>query len=217
MRYTAAMRAVVASLFVAALLLGPVPAGSSPPDDIAAYCRAQHPQIPFQVRCLNVENAAAARVGRVGPGPDPEGWTRCRATTPSWSAMEQCMAESARAAAARGDAGAAAGAAGATGPTERPPTAGVPRPDGGGAPSAPPPVATTPPAPATPPPPAVPGSSTVILGPQATPTSPAERDRQTRPISEADADRQLRSVLERNPSAKCTKKQYGPGWVISCE
>jgi hypothetical protein len=209
------MRAVVASLFAVALLLSPLPATPSPPDDIAAYCRAAHPQVPFQVRCLNIENAAAARVGRVGPGADPDGWNRCRATTPSWSAMEQCMAESARAATPGG------GATGAVGPAEQPvppATTGAPRPEGGeGTPPATPPVAATPPPPATPPSPVVPGSSTVILGPQPTPTLPAERDRPTRPISEADADRHLRSVLERNPSARCTKKQYGPGWVISCE
>jgi hypothetical protein len=57
----------------------------------------------------------------------------------------------------------------------------------------------------------------VILGPQPGPAQPGERNRQTRHISEEDADRQLRSVLERNPSARCTKKQYGPGWVITCE
>jgi hypothetical protein len=63
----------------------------------------------------------------------------------------------------------------------------------------------------------VPPSSTVILGPRPSPAPPAERERQTRAISEADADRQLRSVLERNPTARCEKKQYGPGWVITCE
>ena len=222
MGYTASMRAVFVSLFaIALLLLGPTPAAPAPPDDIAAYCRAQHSEVPFQVRCLNLENAAAARVARVGPGQDPEGWNRCRATTPSWSAMEQCLRDLPRAAApggegAGGTSSPATGAGVATGTpglAEQPPS-GTPRP---GADGAAPPVAVTPPAPVTPPSPVVPGSSTVILGPQPTPPSPAERERQTRHISEADADRQLRTVLERNPSLRCTKKQYGPGWVISCE
>jgi hypothetical protein len=212
------MRAVVASLFVAAVLLGPSPpASASPPDDIAVYCRALHPQMPFQVRCLNLENAAAARVGRVGPGSDPDGWNRCRATTPSWSAMERCLAESARAASTGGGGG--GGGAGA-GPMERPPAPatapGATGPGHGGAPAAQPPAAGASPT-STPPAPGAPPSSTVILGPQPTPPLPSERDRKTRPISEADADRHLRSVLERNPSARCTKKQYGPGWVITCE
>jgi hypothetical protein len=61
--------------------------------------------------------------------------------------------------------------------------------------------------------------STVILGPQAGAPSAAVENRPTRPISEADAERHLRSVLERagTPAAQCTKKQYGPGWVIICE
>jgi hypothetical protein len=204
------MRAVVASLFVAAGLLGlPSPAPASPPDDIAAYCRALHPQVPFQVRCRNVENSAAARVGRAGPGSDPDAWNRCRGTASSWSAMEQCLAESARA---------AAGGAGAPGPMERPAPAtapDAPRPGPGVVPPTAPPAAAPPPA--TPPTAVAPPTSTVILGPQSAPTPPSERDRQTRPISEADAERQLRSVLERNPAARCSKKQYGPGWVITCE
>jgi hypothetical protein len=38
-------------------------------------------------------------------------------------------------------------------------------------------------------------------------------------VSEAEADRQLRSILERTgeTSARCTKRQYGPGWVIVCD
>jgi hypothetical protein len=44
-------------------------------------------------------------------------------------------------------------------------------------------------------------------------------ERPTRPIPEADADRLLRGILEREGSsaAQCTKKQYGPGWVIICQ
>jgi hypothetical protein len=62
--------------------------------------------------------------------------------------------------------------------------------------------------------------STTILGPQpgATPTAP-EPERPSRPISEEEADKQVRDVLQRTgePAAKCTKKQYGTGWVSVCE
>ena len=39
------------------------------------------------------------------------------------------------------------------------------------------------------------------------------------PQTAEDADRYLRGVLERSgdPKAKCTKKQYGTGWVSVCE
>ena len=55
-----AMRMVGAWLLAAVsglALLTPVAA--APPEDIAAYCRAVSPQVQFQVRCLNVEHAAA--------------------------------------------------------------------------------------------------------------------------------------------------------------
>jgi hypothetical protein len=208
------MKAVAGALAVI-VLLGPGSSDAAPPEDIAAYCRAIHPQVPFQVRCLNLENAAAARLGRVGPGVDPEGWNRCRSSASSWSAMEHCLADPARAA---GPGGGTAVGPGGPGRGER---AAEPAPGASGgaaAPAAPAPV-PTPPATSAPPAPAgnVPPSSTVILGPRPTPTPSSERDRPTRAISEADADRQLRSVLERNPSANCKKKQYGPGWVITCE
>jgi hypothetical protein len=210
------MKAIAVALAAIVLLGGLSSAAAAPPEDIAAYCRTIHPQVPFQVRCLNLENAAAARVGRIGPGPDPEGWNRCRNDAPSWSAMEQCLAESTTAATApaSGAAGAAAAPGGAV-KGDRPAEPAPGAPAGAAAPAAPPPVA----APPAPPAPAgnVPPSSTVILGPRPTPPAPAERERQTRAISEEDADRQLRSVLERNPSARCEKKQYGPGWVITCE
>jgi len=212
--YTERMRAVVASLFAAVALLAftaPVPA--APPADVAAYCRAIHPDMQFQVRCLNAERAAAERVARSGVGADPDAVNHCRSSSESWSAMERCLAESVRAAAA-----AAAGAAG--GPTGRvpgpPADPGAPAP----APGAPPPSG---PAGAAPPAPA-PGTagvppSTVILGPQAPPAPASEQQRQSRAISEADAERQLRGVLEREgyPGARCTRKQYGPGWVTICE
>jgi hypothetical protein len=206
------MWAVVAGLIAAGVVLGSArPAAAAPPDDIAAYCRTLHPQAPFQIRCLNLENAAAARVGRIGPGPDPEGWNRCRAMAASWTAMEQCLATARAAAAAGGGPPGAPGAPGGGGPVERAPTG--PAQPGGQPGDAPPAAGSPPPSPA----PGAPPSSTVILGPQPGPALPGERTRQTRVIPEADADRQLRSVLERNPSARCTKKQYGPGWVITCE
>jgi hypothetical protein len=209
------MRAAVASLAAAAALLGgPSPAPAAPPDDVAAYCRAVYPQVQFQVRCLSLENAAAQRVARAQPGGDPDAWARCRGSSPSWSAMEQCLAESARAAAVGG-----AGAAGV--PLERAPrqvtAPGPAKPSEGGAPPTAPPTGAAPPSSPSSAPASAPSPSTVILGPQPTPVLPSERERQTRHISEADAERQLRSVLERNPAARCTKKQYGPGWVITCE
>jgi hypothetical protein len=212
------MRAVAAVLAAIVLLGGPAPAGAAPPGDIAAYCRTIHPQVPFQVRCLNLENAAAARVGALRPSHDPENWARCQSSAPSWSAMEQCLAAPARAASTPpAGAGGAGSAPGGAGPVESaaPPAPGTP------AGASTPPASTPAPVAAPPAPPApagnVPPSSTVILGPRPTPTPSSERERQTRAISEADADRQLRSVLERNPSARCEKKQYGPGWVITCE
>jgi hypothetical protein len=213
--YTGGMRAVVIAFAAAGLLTANSPARAAPPDDIAAYCRTVHPQVPFQVRCLNLENAAAARVGRTGPGPDPAGWNRCRSSSPSWSAMEQCLAESAQAPQTPPAVGAEGTAAA---PGERAPaTATVPSTPGDAPPPAAPAPTTAAPAPAAPPATSPPPSSTVILGPRPTPTPPSERERQTRAISEADADRQMRSVMEQNPSARCTKKQYGPGWVITCE
>src|SRR4030095_11648904 len=40
-----------------------------------------------------------------------------------------------------------------------------------------------------------------------------------RPVTEAEAERPLKAVLERSgePRARCTKKQYGGGWVTVCE
>jgi hypothetical protein len=69
-------------------------------------------------------------------------------------------------------------------------------------------------------PPDPPAGSPVVLGPQIRPaTLPPERERPPRPISEADAERHLRGILERvgYPTAQCTKKQYGPGWVSICQ
>jgi hypothetical protein len=210
------MRLLVASLVaVASLVSQHVRAAAEPPEDVAAYCRAVFPQMQFQLRCLSQERSAAERVARAGAG-DPDAASRCRGSSPSWSAMERCLADAARATTAAGTGGGAVGGA----PMTRPSTGGEPtaaRPSDGGGPAAPParvaaPTPTTPGVPA-------PSPSTVILGPQAAPTPTSERDRTTRTITEADAERQLRGVLEREgtPAARCTKKQYGPGWVTICE
>ena len=213
------MRAVVASLFAVAMLLGVVsvtPVVAAPPDDVAAYCRSVYPQVQFQVRCISLEKAAAGRVARAGAGGDPDAFNRCQGTSASWAEMERCLAESTRAAAAA--ATGAAGGAMSRAPGQ-PADPGVSRPHQSGAPPAGPARPAAPGTATAPGAAGAPSPSTVILGPQATPTPPSERNRQTRTISEADAERQLRGVLEREgqTAARCTKKQYGPGWVTICE
>jgi hypothetical protein len=214
------MRTVVAVLLaaVAEVLLSSV-AGATPPEDVAAYCRAAYPQVQFQVRCLNVENGAADRVSRVAAGADRDAFNGCLAISPSWAAMESCLTQVARG----GLAGSGAGVSGPLGAGREPAAA---RPD-----VAPPPgsVAGVPPAQAPADPAAAPGTPLGIPGallpqpgagvPPGLPAIAAEPERPTRPIPEADADRLLRSVLERagTPGARCKKKQYGPGWVIICE
>lgn len=51
------------------------------------------------------------------------------------------------------------------------------------------------------------------------PIPPSRRYTPPAPISEADADRNAARALERagESAAKCTKKQYGTGWVTVCE
>ncbi len=210
------MRPVVAWLVATvALLMLPALAAAAPPQDVAAYCRATYPQVQFQVRCLNVEHAAAERVSRADPAADRDAFNRCLSGSASWAAMEACLAQSARGEAAGGP----AVTTGTPSPTVGP---GAPRPaQEGGSPAGPSPetAAAPPPAPA-PGAAGTPSPSTVILGPQPSPwAATAERDRPSRPISEADADRHLRGILERagDTTARCTKKQYGPGWVIICE
>jgi hypothetical protein len=191
------------------------PVAAAPPEDVAAYCRAVYPQIQFQVRCLNVEHAAAERVSRSAAGADRDAFNRCSTASPSWAAMESCLAQSARGTPAGGVGGVMSPPAlgadpGAARPSDgaRPPadTAATPA---AGSPSAPAPGAVGAPSP-----------STTVLGPQpGPPAGPVEMERPTRPIPEADADRLLRGILEREGSsaAQCTKKQYGPGWVIICQ
>jgi hypothetical protein len=203
------MKAVVACLVATVALLAlRAPSVAAPPDDVAAYCRATYPQVQFQVRCLNIENAAAERVSRAGAGADREAFNRCLGASPSWAAMEGCLAQSARGVPIAGVPGVLSGPpADASGQAARPE---APTGSGPGAPATA--TATTPDVAGTPP------GSSVILGPQAGAPAVIE-DRPTRPISEADADRYLRSVLEHSGTSatRCTKKQYGPGWVIICE
>ena len=212
------MRTVVASVVaaVAGLTFLP-PVVAAPPDDVAAYCRSVYPQVQFQVRCLNVENAAADRVARAAAVADRDGVDRCLTSSPSWAAMESCLTQVARI----GPIGGAGGGTGATSPT----AAGVDPSMIG--PQAPRPPAVAPSLPGViPPSDPVPGvageggAPASALGPQigAVPV-PVEPERPTRPIPEADAERQLRSLLERvgYPAARCTKKQYGPGWVSICQ
>ncbi|HEX2437759.1 MAG TPA: hypothetical protein VHT71_05570 [Methylomirabilota bacterium] len=211
------MRTVVAGLLatVAGMLLSSV-VGATPPEDVAAYCRAVYPQVQFQVRCLNVENGAADRVSRVAASADRDTFNGCLAISPSWAAMESCLTQVARG----GSTGGVGGVVGPLGAGREP--AGS-RPDSAAPPAG---VADAAPgqAPANPaaaPAAGIPGA----LLPQGMGAQPGlppialEPERPTRPIPEADADRLLRSVLERagTPTARCNKKQYGPGWVIICE
>ncbi len=202
---------LVAAVWGLALL---TPVAAAPPEDITAYCRALSPQVQFQVRCLNVENAAADRVSRSAAGADRDAFDRCLTVSRSWAALDSCLAQSARGAPAGGVGGVvsptapdAAPGAGRPSDAARPPadTAGTPA---AGSPAVVPEAVGAPPA------------STIVLGPQTGPAaSPVESERPPRPIPEADADRHLRGVLERagTPAAKCTKKQYWPGWVIICQ
>lgn len=204
------MRTVVAGLIATVSLLALfAPGAAAPPEDVAAYCRANYPQVQFQVRCLNVEYAAAARVSRASASADPDVFNRCLGLTPSWAAMEACLGQAARSV----PAGGVSTGTPAVGP-------GVLRPDREGDGSAADPLRGTASATASPPDTAgAPSPSTTILGPR--PGSPvaAPAPRPSPPIPEADADRHLRGILERTGTlaTQCRKKQYGPGWVTICE
>jgi hypothetical protein len=191
------------------------PVAAAPPEDVAAYCRAVYPQVQFQVRCLNVEHAAAERVSRSAAGADRDAFNRCLTASPSWAAMESCLTQFARGAPAGGVGGVMSPTAPGGDPgAARPGDAARPPADTSGTPAAGSPSAPASEGGGTPSP------STTVLGPQPSPAAaPVERERPTRPIPEADADRQLRGVLERegHPTAQCTKRQYGPGWVIICQ
>lgn len=212
----------VALVVVASALALAAPTIALPPEDLAAYCRAVYPQIPFQVRCMSLERASQDRLAAARSAVEKTTWDRCHNGSASWSAMESCLAQPATASApAPGSVTPPAGG-GASEPADDRADAQRQGGEGGGAP-APAEARTAPGAPATPPPPAASASgsgSTIILGPQANPALTAPPDnRPSRPVSEAEADRQLRNVLERTgeTSARCTKRQYGPGWVIVCD
>jgi len=219
------MRTVKVVLVVVASALVPVaPTMALPPDDLAAYCRATYPQVPFQIRCMSVERASQDRVAASRSAIDPTAWNRCQGGSASWTALEACLAQPAAVTTPGAGGAVIPPAASTTEPTDeqarRQPGEAVAPGAGGpasgearGAPGAP----TTP----APPPATISGSpSTIILGPQANPALAAPpENRPTRPVSEAEADRQLRNILERTgeTSARCTKRQYGPGWVIVCD
>ena len=211
----------VALVVVASALALAAPTIALPPEDLAAYCRAVYPQIPFQVRCMSLERASQDRIAAARSAVDKTTWDRCHNGSASWSAMESCLAQPATASApAPGSVIPPAG----SGPSEPADDRADARRQGGEGSGAPAPAEarTAPGAPATPPPPAASASgsgSTIILGPQANPALTAPPDnRPSRPVSEAEADRQLRNILELTgeTSARCTKRQYGPGWVIVC-
>jgi hypothetical protein len=216
------MKSVAVVLVVVASALGSAaPTTALPPEDLAAYCRAVYPQVPFQIRCMSLERASQERVAAARPAVEPTAWDRCHNASASWSAIESCLAQPATASAPAPGSAIPPPGAGASEPAD---DRAAPRRqggEGGGLPASG--EARIPPtAPATPPPPAETASgsgSTIILGPQASPAlAPPPDNRPSRPVSEAEADRQLRNVLERTgeTGAHCTKRQYGPGWVIVC-
>jgi hypothetical protein len=236
------MRTAVAGLVgVAAVASLVALAAAAPPEDVAAYCRATYPQLQLQLRCLNVEHAAASRVAQAAVAVNREAVNRCLTASPSWSAAESCLAQAARGgllptpvaslppAAERSGSPLEQAANPPAVPSAMPPA--LPSAMPPALPGAIPPVlpGVIPPADAVasdPSPsagalaPSLPDPSVALAPLPAAPAAAlAEPERPPRPISEADAERHLRSVLERagTPRARCTKKQYGPGWASICE
>jgi len=201
---------------VALIVLGgaglvPRTAAPAPPDDITMYCRSAYPATQAQVRCLFTERSAQERATRTRASVPPDTWMRCAGGSATWAAMEGCLAQMSTlgggatavgglpapgADAERGGGRAEQGADGTPNAAAQPPSG-----------AASPPTATTL------------SPSTTILGPQGTAASAAEPARPTRPVTEAEAERHLKGVLERSgePAARCTKRQYGGGWVTVCE
>jgi hypothetical protein len=222
------MKTVAVVLVVVASALGwSAPIVAQPPEDLASYCRATYPQVPFQIRCMSLERASQDRVAAARSAIDPTTWSGCQSGSASWSAMESCLAQPAATGSPAPGGSVVPPAAGASEPADdqarrQPADGGAPA---SGAPGSGAPASgearSTPGAPATPPAPATASGSgsTIILGPQPNPVLSAPENRPTRPISEAEADRQLQNILERTgeTSARCTKRQYGPGWVIVCD
>ena len=207
------MRALIVSLVLLGALVMARPVAAAPPQDLPTYCRGAYPQMQAQVRCLYTEKGAQDRLTNVRASVAPDAWARCESGSTTWSQMESCL----------GQGGARGGATTSVGGQAAPSAESTTQPDQTGA-AAPPDTAATPDAPpaeaATPPSAVTSTPSTVILGPRGSAASAAtEPGRATRPVTEAEADRHLQGVLERSgdPAARCTKKQYGGGWLTVCE
>ena len=161
----------VALVVVASALALAAPTIALPPEDLAAYCRAVYPQIPFQVRCMSLERASQDRIAAARSAVEKTAWDRCHNGSASWSAMESCLAQPATASAPAPGSVIPPAGGGASEPADDRADARRQGGEGGGAP-APAEARTAPGAPATPPPPAASASgsgSTIILGPQANP------------------------------------------------
>ena len=81
----------VALVVVASALALAAPTIALPPEDLAAYCRAVYPQIPFQVRCMSLERASQDRLAAARSAVEKTTWDRCHNGSASWSAMESCL------------------------------------------------------------------------------------------------------------------------------
>ena len=92
------MKTVAVVLVVMASALGwSAPTVALPPEDVASYCRATYPQVPFQIRCMSLERASQDRAAAARSAIDPATWNRCQSGSASWSAMEACLAQPATA------------------------------------------------------------------------------------------------------------------------
>ena len=88
------MKTVAVVLVVVASALGwSAPTVALPPEDLASYCRATYPQVPFQIRCMSLERASQDRAAAARSAIDPTAWNRCQSGSASWSAMEACLAQ----------------------------------------------------------------------------------------------------------------------------
>lgn len=88
------MLTVVAFVVAAVSGLGLLePASAAPPEDIAVFCRASYPQVMLQVRCFNVEQAAAQRLASTASSADGALFSRCLGGSQSWTAMETCLTQ----------------------------------------------------------------------------------------------------------------------------